>query len=445
MGRVVRVAAKAFDQGAGTLLAGSHPRQLITSMRTSTGRSATYDRALTIAAYFGGIRVIAEDVASLPFIVYERQGEGRVRARTHPLYRLLHDAPNPEMTSMVWRETSQVHLLTWGNAYSEIQYNGNGVPVALWPLDPSQMEVRRVAGKLAYRYTAPGFEPLVLDRRHIFHVPGIGFDGRVGYSILHVAREALAIASAHQEYEGRFYANDARPGVYLKHPGKLSQDAIDHLEASWNEAHAGLSNAHRTAVLEEGLDVATIGIPQRDAEFLGSKRQSLGDIGRYLRLAPHKLGDFERATFSNIEETNIDHAQSALRSWLVRWEQQANKDLLALSDRYYTEHLIDALVRGNLKSRYEAFSIGRMGGFLTEDDIRQAENLNQLTEEQRGTLLLPLSHVPASTYDEDGMTAAQRSAAAAQLVRAGFDPASTLEALGLPPIAYTGRAPAAAI
>ena len=399
--------------------------------------------AMGVGAFTAGIRLIAEDIASMPLITYERLETGRRRALEHAAYAMLHDAPNPEMTSMVFRETGVAHMYSWGNWYAEMELNGLGVPVRLWPLRPDRMTVKvdRLTGKRVYMYRLPSGEGLIIPASRIFHVPGWGFDGLVGYSRVTLMRRALEGAIVASEYGLRTLANDARPGVTIRHPQQLTPTAKKNIAESWDESHAGLTNAQRTAVLDEGMTLEETGFSPEDAQFLESKQWSLVEVAQGLRLAPHKLSDFTRATFSNIEEANIDHVVGTLGPPVKRIEQQISKDILG-PGRFYAEHLMEGLLRGKFKDRVDGEVQLRLNGLATESELRALENRNPLTDDERRGLLLPLNSVPASAFDALGMTANQRGLLVAALVRAGYDPTVALSVYGLPDIPHTGFLPA---
>ena len=412
-----------------------------------TGNSITsipvnHDTAMGVGAFHAGVRLIAEDIASLPFnVLVHLSGGGSQKAFAHPSYAMLHDAPNPDMTAMVWRETSVGHYLTWGNCYSEKEFDGQGNTVRLWPLRPDRMTVQRnAAGERVYDCRLPTGETVRLPARNVLHVPGFGFDGLIGYSRVTMWRRAIENAIAIEEYGLDTFANGASPGVILKHPAQLSKDAKKNIVASWEENHAGLSNAQRTGILDEGMTLEQIGFAPEDAQFLDGKRHSVEDMARALRLAPHKLSDMSRATFSNIEESNIDHVIGTLMPVMVRFEQQVDKDILG-AGAFYAKHNAAALMRGNAKDRAEFYVQMRNIGVLTAADIRAFEDLNPLAPSDLADILWPLNSVPASSYDASGMTSSQRMNAAALLVGKGFEPDATLAALNLPSIAHTGLVP----
>ncbi|NUT96737.1 MAG: phage portal protein [Saccharothrix sp.] len=379
----------------------------------ASGVHVNEDTALTYGPFFAGVRVIAEDLGSLPLPLYERLARGKRRATSHPLYALLHDAANPLMGAMAFRETLQGHALTWGGGLANIVRNGAGEITELWPLRPDRTipEVRRTApGKisLSYRYAdqVNGIYARLLPDE-VLHIAGLGFDGIRGYSVVHLAKQAIGLGLATEKYGSAFFGNGSRPGGVLTHPGTLSKGARERMAADWENLHRGLDRAQRVAILEEGVNWQQIGIPPEDAQFLETRKLQVTEMARWLRLPPHKIGDLERATFSNIEELQLDYVASALRSWLVRWEQAITLRLLLPSERgrYFAEHLVDGLLRGNTMARYQAYAIGRNWGWLSADDIREKENLNPLPDGRGETYLVPLNMVPAPTPEQADDTA----------------------------------------
>jgi len=371
--------------------------------RSSAGVSITEERALKYSAVFGCVRVLAETVASLPLHVYRRlEGGGKERATDHYLYDLLHVLPNPELTSFEFRELQMVYLTLWGNAYAEIEFGKNGKPVALWPLRPDQMQVRRVDGELVYEYQSNAVGRVTFPWYKIFHIRGLSTDGVVGLSMIRIAREAIGLGLAAEEFGARFFDNDARPGIVLEHPGTLSEEALEHLRKSWEAKHKSLADKHRVAILEEGMKVHEVGIPPEDAQFLETRKFQVNEIARIFRVPPHLIGDLEKATFSNIEQQSIEFVIHTIRPWLVRWEQAIMRDLFSKNDRneYFAEFLVDGLLRGDIESRYKAYAIGRQNGWLSADDIRELENMNPLPDGMGKIYLIPLNMVPAYTLSD---------------------------------------------
>ena len=366
---------------------------------TTSGVTVNEETALNFITVYACMRILAESVASLPLIVYERlPNGGKRRAIEHPLYSLLHDQPNDEMTSFQMREGLEGHLALWGNAFTQIITNGAGNITALWPLLPDRMRVERREGKLVYIYRkdAAG-EATILQANQVMHIPGFGYDGLTGYSPIHVARNAIATGMAADEYGARFFENDARPGGVYTHPGHLSDEAYKRLKDEMEERHKGVSKSHRIAILEEGMTFKEIGIPPEDAQFLQTRTFQIREIARMYRIPPHMLADLERASFSNIEQQSIDFVVNTLRPWLVRWEQQILMKLFTPSERktYFAEFLVDGLMRGDIQMRYGAYNVGRQGGWLSVNDVREMENMNPI--EGGDEYLVPLNMVPAGS------------------------------------------------
>ena len=370
---------------------------------TAAGVAVTPTTALTNTAVLAAVRVLAESVASLPLIVYERLERGKQRAPQHWLYPLLHDAPNPEMTAFEWRELGMVHLALWGNFYNEIELSNSGRPLALWPLRPDRMTMLRDGGELVYRVDLQDGQAVELGAERVFHVRGMGSDGLKGYSLISLARQAIGLGLAAEEFGARFFGNGAVPGIVLQHPGVLGGEAYERLRNSWNERHQGLENAQRAAILEEGMTVEKIGIPPEDAQFLATRQFQVVEVARIFRIPPHLLMDLERATFSNIEQQSIEFVVQTLRPWLVRWEQAIAARLQTPADRqrYFAEFLIDGLLRGDTVSRYQAYSIGRQWGWLSANEIRELENANPV--DGLDEYLVPMNMADATAGgQEDG-------------------------------------------
>lgn len=351
---------------------------------TATGQRVSPEGALRLAAVYACVRVISEDVAKLPLFVYRRLLRGKSRAPEHPLYSLLHDSPNPYMTAMQFRETLMGHLLLRGNAYASIDRNRNGAVQALWPLRPDRMEASVVsaAGTLVYKYYLPNGEPRLLPQNEVFHLRGLSSDGLVGYSPITLHRETVGLALASEEYAARFFGNNASPGGVLQAKTRLNKEAAERLARSWSEAHQGLTQAHRVAVLEEGVEWKQVSTSPEDAQYLEHRKYGRSEIASIFRVPPHKIGDLERATFSNIEEQAIEYVSDTLQAWLVRIEQQINMDLLLPGERqlYFAEHLMDALLRGKALERAQALQLQRQNGIINADDWNEIENRNPLPD-----------------------------------------------------------------
>jgi HK97 family phage portal protein len=359
---------------------------LINGRPSATGVNVNQNSAMNCVPYFAGVRLISETIGQLPLIEYVRlEPRGKERATNRILYRLLHDAPNPEMSAMSFKETMQGHVITWGNAFAEIQWNPDGYPEALWPLRPDKMQVGRddITKELIYAYRLPTGETVKLPAYRIWHLPGFGFDGIIGYDSIYLAKEAIGMALAMEEYGARFFGNGANPGGVLEHPNKLSAPAQENLRKSWNEMHQGLSNQHRIAILEEGMTYKQTGIPPENAQFLESRKFQLDEIARLLHIPPHMIGDLDRATFSNIEHQAIEFVTYTMQPWLVRWEQTCNRKLLLPFERnlFFFEFLVDALLRGDSQARATFYKELFYMGAFSPNDIREKENMNPIDDE----------------------------------------------------------------
>jgi HK97 family phage portal protein len=355
---------------------------------TTSGKIVNERTAMQTTAVYACVRILSETLASLPLHTYRHTERGKEKAIDHNLYYLLHDEPNPEMTSFVFRETLMGHLLLWGNAYAQIIRDGSGKVVALYPLLPDKMKVDRTsAGELYYEYqTDTG--PVILRNYEVFHIPGLGFDGLVGYSPIAMAKNAIGMAIATEEYGAKFFANGANPGGVLEHPGVLKDPK--RVRDSWNAVYQGSGNAHRIAVLEEGMKFHSIGIPPEQAQFIATRKFQLNEIARIFRIPPHMIGDLDKSSFSNIEQQSREFVKYTLDPWVSRWEQAIHKSLLKPDEKrqYFVKFNVDGLLRGDYESRMNGYAIGRQNGWLSANDIRELEDMNRIPEDQGGDLYL---------------------------------------------------------
>lgn len=364
---------------------------------TTAGKPVNEHSSMQMTAVYSCVRILAEAVAGLPIHLYQYTDTGgKEKAIKHPLYFLLHDEPNPEMTSFVFRETLMTHLLLWGNAYAQIIRNGKGEVVALYPLMPNRMTVDRDAsGQLYYQYQSSKDEAptikgttVILKASDVLHIPGLGFDGLVGYSPIAMAKNAIGMAIACEEYGAKFFANGAAPGGVLEHPGTLKDPA--RIRESWNATFGGSSNSSKVAVLEEGMKYTPIAISPEQAQFLETRKFQINEIARIFRIPPHMVGDLEKASFSNIEEQSLEFVKYTLEPWLVRWEQSMVRALLSAREKqeYFIKYNVDGLLRGDYQSRMNGYAIGRQNGWMSANDIRSLENLDLIPEEKGGNFFL---------------------------------------------------------
>ena len=364
---------------------------------TTSGKAVTERSAMQMTAVYSCVRILAEAVAGLPLNLYRyTEDGGKEKAIDHPLYLLLHDEPNPEMSSFVFRETLMTHLLLWGNAYAQVIRNGKGEVVALYPLMPNKMTVDRdERGQLYYSYQRSNDEAptmkgntVTLRPSDVLHIPGLGFDGLVGYSPIAMAKNAIGMAIACEEYGAKFFANGATPGGVLEHPGTIKDP--QRVRESWQSTFGGSGNANKIAVLEEGMKYTPIGISPEQAQFLETRKFQINEIARIFRVPPHMVGDLEKSSFSNIEQQSLEFVKYTLEPWVTRWEQTIQRSLLSTGEksRYFVKFNLEGLLRGDYQSRMNGYATARQNGWMSANDIRELENLDRIPEEVGGDLYL---------------------------------------------------------
>jgi len=364
---------------------------------STAGKRVNERSAMQMTAVYSCVRILSESVASLPLHLYRyTKNGGKEKAVNHPLYFLLHDEPNPEMTSYVFRETLMTHLLLWGNAYAQIIRNGKGEVIALYPLMPDRMTVdRNEKGELYYEYQMSSDDAKInkestvkLKREDVLHVPGLGFDGLVGYSPIAMAKNAIGLAIAAEEYGSKFYANGAAPSGVLEHPGTLKDPSK--VRESWTQTFGGSANANKVAVLEEGMKYTPISIAPNEAQFLETRKFQINEIARIFRVPPHMVGDLEKSSFSNIEQQSLEYVQYTLAPWIARFEQSMVRALLSVSEKkdFFIKFNVDGLLRGDYQSRMSGYATARQNGWMSANDIRELENLDRIPAEQGGDLYL---------------------------------------------------------
>ena len=300
------------------------------------------------------------------------------------------------MSSFVFRETLMTHLLLWGNAYAQIIRNGKGEVIALYPLMPNKMTVdRNERGQLYYRYYR-GTDEAIRDKEQlvtlrptdVLHIPGLGFDGLVGYSPIAMAKNAIGMAIACEEYGAKFFANGAAPGGVLEHPGTIKDP--QRVRESWQSTFGGSGNANKIAVLEEGMKYTPIGISPEQAQFLETRKFQINEIARIFRVPPHMVGDLEKSSFSNIEQQSLEFVKYTLNPWVVRWEQSLTRALFTQAEkaRYFVKFNLEGLLRGDYESRMNGYATARQNGWMSANDIRELENLDRIPAEEGGDLYL---------------------------------------------------------
>lgn len=364
---------------------------------SSAGKNVNERSAMQMTAVYSCVRILAEAVAGLPLHLYRyKEDGGKEKALDFNLYHLLHDEPNKEMSSFIFRETLMTHLLLWGNAYAQIIRNGKGEVVALYPLMPNKMKVDRDEnGELYYTYTRSTEEALTMEGstvyltpRDVLHIPGLGFDGLVGYSPIAMAKNAIGLAIATEEYGAKFFANGAAPSGVLEHPGTIKDPA--RLRENWNSTFGGSANSGKVAVLEEGMKYTPISISPEQAQFLETRKFQIDEIARIFRVPPHMVGDLEKSSFSNIEQQSLEFVKYTLDPWVVRWEQSLARSLLTEDEKkiYFFKFNLEGLLRGDYASRMGGYATARQNGWMSANDIRELENMDKIPAEEGGDLYL---------------------------------------------------------
>ena len=385
--------------------------------KSSAGLVVNGATALTASAVFACVRAIAEDVGKLPYILYRRTPDGgKERAIDDPLFALLHDEPNPEMTAISFRTAVTGTAVLFGNGYAEIERNGRGEVIALWPLHPDRVTIERDdEGLLFYRVRsrfeqgvtgALSMKEVAIPAVDMLHIVGFTPNGIAGYMITQVGKEAIGLAMAIERFGASFFGSGAEPGIVLTHPGTLSDPAIERMRQSWNTAHQGLDNAHKVAILEEDVKIEKTSFHPKESQAIEARQFQLNEIARYFRMPPHKIQDLLRATFSNIEEQSLAYLTDTLMPWLVRWEQETKRKVIRPVDRQslFAEHLVDAILRADTKTRSESNQIQLMNGALTVNEWRAMENRNPLDGDEGDVHyvqmnLAPVGSVPAQAEE----------------------------------------------
>jgi len=365
---------------------------------TAAGQAVNERTAMQMSAVYACVRILSEAIAALPLHFYRYNSKGgKEKALDHPLYVLLHDEPNPEMSAFSFRETLMTHLLLWGNAYAQIIRNGRGEVLALYPLMPDRMVVDRDAhGHIYYTYTRSDADVNTLGKsssvllwpEDVFHIPGLGFDGLVGYSPIAMAKRAVGLGLACDEYGASFYANGAQPGGVLEHPGVVKNP--QRVRDSWNAIYQGAKNAHKVAILEEGMSYKPISVNPQEAQFLETRKYQIDEIARIFRVPPHMVGDLDKSSFSNIEQQSLEFVKYTLAPWIARWEQTIHRTLLLPEEkaRHFARFNVEGLLRGDYQSRMNGYAVARQNGWMSANDIRELENLDRIPEEAGGDLYL---------------------------------------------------------
>ena len=377
-------------------------------LETTSGARVNEETALSWTALSTGIRALCDDIASIPLNVYKRlEGGGKEIDRSHQLFPVLHDSPNEEMTSFEWRSVTQAHIIGWGNAYSEIIRNQRGRIIELWPINPDRVKLQRnKRKKIVYRITLPRDETggvaghVMMRRDQILHIKGFSINGLFGRSLIQDHREAIGLGLATEEFAARFFGQGASPTGILEHPATISEDAQERLKNAYDNEYSGLTRAHRIMLLEEGMKWHQVTVDPEKAQFLGLRQFQVTEAARILKMPPHKVGDLERQTFTNIEHLGIDYLVHTLRPWLVNWEQRMRKSLLAPGDtKTVIEFVVEGLLRGDSITRAKFYqSLFNMAS-ISPNEIREKENMNPFEGGDKRYIQLNLVDVTDENVD----------------------------------------------
>jgi HK97 family phage portal protein len=366
---------------------------------TATGAVVTTESAMRHSTVYKCVRVRAETIGMLPLMIYRRLSAGGKEVDSgNPLYSLLHDQPNPWQTAMMWRQMMQSWLDLRGNAYSEVIYGGSGRVDMLVPMHPDCVTVEVLPnGMPRYKYrTQKGEKTLVFGQ--VLHVSGLSADGYVGMNPIELEREAIGAGVSARDYGARFFANSARTPAWIKMPGKFaSPEARRKWVDDFSRAYGGI-NSGKTPVLEQGMELNGLpSVTNTDAQFLDSRKYSDIDIAGLFRMPPHKIGILDRATWGNIEHQQLDFVTDTIMPSCVAWEQALLRDLDF--GESFPEFKLAGLLRGDTRSRFEAYGKGIQDGWLTRNEARSMENMNPI--EGLDEPLQPLNMAPAGSKGTD--------------------------------------------
>ena len=371
-GRNIKESSRSFLTGNGW--------ESLTLGKTKSGVSVTKQNALTIAAFYAGVRVYADAISMLPKGIIKEQNGSKIKDKKHPLYKLVSSEPNALMTNFVLWQIIIPQIILWGNGVCVIEFEkGSHRPKSIIPVHFSRVKINLMDGILVYSIKIDGQKDLVLDQSNILHFRGLG-DEIVGKSVLDYAADSLGVGKAAEDFGGAFFGNGANMGGILSTDQILSDSAIKNIRDSWNKNNGGISNAQKTAILEQGLKFQAMTVPPDSAQFLETRKFSVTDVARWLKLPPHVLGDLERATFSNIEQQDLNLVKHSILPYVVNIEQELNRKLLRETEKgtYYFKMNLEGLLRGDITTRVDAYTKLIQNGVMTPNEVRAKEDMNPL-------------------------------------------------------------------
>ena len=370
--------------------------------QTESGENVNEYSALNYSAVYNAVYLISDTIAALPLGLKKKDDRKTLTVTTNPLHGVLHDQANPLMTAMTMREVSMAHVLLWGNSYAEIVRNRVGEVIELWPITPNRVQVKRFNGDLVYVIKITSGEEVTLFREQVLHVPGLGFDGYMGYSLVSLASNAIGLGLAMESFGSRYFGNGTHPGVIVSHPGKLSPEASDALQKSLVSAYSGLGKSHRLMLLEEGMALEKLTIPPNDSQFLESRQFQVPEIARWFNLPPHKLKDLTKSSFSNIDSEQISFLTDSILPWLIRLEQNYKMQLLSPIEKkqgLYFKHSVEGMLRASSKDRAVFYRAMWGIGVLSQNDIREKEDMDPIAGGDE--YFIPMNMQPVSQIGKE--------------------------------------------
>jgi HK97 family phage portal protein len=346
-----------------------------------SGETVTEETALTYSAVWNAVSLISGTIGTLPLHLMQRKEKTKRIADDRKLYGVMHDQWNPYMTAMAGREAMMAHILTWGNGYAEKVRNGYGEIIELWPITPNRVTPEMQESKLVYRVRMPDEKDKIFPRDKILHIPGLGFDGFQGYSVIAMARKSIGLAMAMETFGSLYFGKGTHPGAVVTHPNQLKDPKV--FREAISQVYAGLGNSHQLMLLEEGMKIEKVGIPPEDSQFLESRQFQIPEIARWFNLPPHKLKDLTRSSFNNIESEQISFTTDSILPWLIRLEANYNIQLLTSGDRgqygqgrLYFKHNVDGLLRGDAVSRATFYRTMLDKGVFSINEVREKEDMD---------------------------------------------------------------------
>ncbi len=368
-----------------------------------SGETVTEQTALTYSAVWNAVTLISGTIGSLPLHLMHRKGKNNEHATGERVYDVMHTKYNPYMTAKVGRECLMAHVLTWGNGYAEIIRNKMGEITELWPITPDRVTPKIEDSKLVYEIRMDGEANITLSRERVLHVPGLGFDGFIGYSVIAMARKSIGLGMAMETFGSRFFGSGTHPDIIFSTPGPLSTTARDNLRDSVIEYNSGLSKSHRMMFLEEGLSPVKLGHSPEDSQFLGSRQFMITDVARWYNLQVHKLKELTKSSFNNIEAENASFVIDTMLPWFVCFEQNYGMQLLTPTQRkqgYYWKHIVEGLLRANSKDRAQYYKTMIQNTLMTPNEVRAKEDMNPSNDPLADELFIQTGLIPLSKLDE---------------------------------------------